>query len=335
MRFARGMCSALCGCLAVVGHSRPAVADAPAAVQFGFDYQAEPDLACPTATELRTALAQRLEYDPFATEGSAPEYRVRVVLTKVGAGLEARIDWVDRQGQSEGERRLVSETGDCSALARGVVFAVAVQIQLRASSAPAAAEPTPRPAVATPAPLPAPVAASAREPARARPVPPSRLLLVGAGAGLERGWLPETAVAFNVVGAVSLGRGWLEAGVGATTLTNHELPDGTGFDARTLSGWLSPCVRTPPWGWCASAMVGRLYVRGRGVDHALSPSATLTAVGGKVELLWPELQNFGVLIHAQVLATLAPSDVIINRAKAWATAPVVVAGGVDLAAIFR
>jgi hypothetical protein len=335
MRFARGMCSALCGCLAVVGQARVASADAHGAVKFGFDYQAEPDLGCPTATELRTALAQRLEYDPFAIEGSTPEYRVRIVLTKLGAGLEARIDWLDEQGQSEGERRLASETGDCSALARGVVFAVAVQIQLRASSAPATAEPAARPAEATPVAARAPAAAPAREPVPVRAVPTSRLLLVGAGAGLERGWLPETAVAFNVVGAVSLGRGWLEAGVGVTTLTNHELPDGTGFDARTLSGWLSPCVRTPPFGWCATGMVGRLYVRGRGVDHALSPSATLTAIGGKVELLWPPLQNFGVLIHAQALATLAPSDVIINRAKAWATAPVLVAGGVDLAAIFR
>jgi hypothetical protein len=329
------MCSALCCCLAVVSQSRSAAAAAPAAAQFGFDYQAEPELGCPTATELRAALAQRLEYDPFASEGSTPEYRVRIVLAKAAAGLEARIDWVDQLGQSEGERRLASETSDCSALARGVVFAVAVQIQLRASSAPATAEPTPPPPAARSASLGEPAAASAREPAPVRRVPPARLLLVGVGSGLERGWLPETALAFRVVGAVSLGRGWLEAGFAATTLTNHELPDGTGFDARTLSGWLSPCVRTPPLGWCATGMLGRLHVRGRGVDHAQSPSATLAAVGGKVELFWPALQHFGVLVHAQALATLAPGDVVINRAKAWATAPVVVGGGIDLAAIFR
>jgi hypothetical protein len=82
-------------------------------------------------------------------------------------------------------------------------------------------------------------------------------------------------------------------------------------------------------------MIGRLHIHGYGVDHPLSPASTLVGIGGKVDLLWPALRNFGVLVHAQVLATLTPHDVLLNRVPVWSTAPVYVGVGVDLAMIFR
>jgi hypothetical protein len=338
MSFTRGTCSALWVCLAVVACSRGACADEPPRVQYGFDYQAGVELGCATASELRAAISRQLEYDAFVPEAAVPEYSVRVAIAKAGAGLEARIDWMDREGRSDGERRLVSETADCTELARGVVFAVAVQIQLRASSAAVAAKPA-----ASPPPPPPP---SRRPPVL---VPPSRrggspsagrtstgpLLLVGLGAEVSRGWSPGTAFGLGLVGAVSVGRAWLGASVGATAPTTHELPDGTGFDARSLNGTLSPCFRTPPVGWCVTGMIGRLHIRGYGVDHPLNPASTLMAIGGRLELLLPALRSFGVLVHAQVLGTLTPRDVVLNRVTAWSTAPVYVGAGVDLAMIFR
>jgi hypothetical protein len=169
-----------------------------------------------------------------------------------------------------------------------------------------------------------------------KPPPASdRLFLVGVGADVERGWSPGTAPGLDLLGAVGLGRGWLEAGVGGTLTTTHTLSDGTSLEAHTLNGWLSPCIRTAPVAWCATGRVGRLAVRGRGVDHPLSPSSTLAAVGGRIELLWPALRSVGVLIHAEVLATLTPRDVVLNQAPAWSTAPVYFCAGIDLAWIFQ
>lgn len=337
MRFARGTGSALCGCLAIAAYARAGHAEQRTSLKFGLDYQTEADLSCPSEDELRSALTRQLEYDPFTRGESNPEYSVHIALARAGSGLVARIDWLDQKGVSEGGRRLTSETGDCAELARGVVFAVAVQIQLWASTA----NPPAQPGTDAPAPAQRPTAL----PPVSTPRPPARgdrassaddaLLLVGLGPGLGHGFAPSTALGLEIIGAVSKGRAWLGGGLSITATTTYDRADGTGFDGRTLSGWISPCVRTPPFGWCAAGMVGRLYVRGHGVDRALSPATTLAAAGGKVEVMWPALRNFGVVVHAEVLGTLTPRTVSLNYEAVWSTAPVFVGGGFDLAAIFR
>jgi hypothetical protein len=54
-----------------------------------------------------------------------------------------------------------------------------------------------------------------------------------------------------------------------------------------------------------------------------------------VQLLWPALQKFGVLAHAEVLALLTPRDVFVNENRVWSTAPVTVTASLDFAGIFR
>ncbi len=318
-------------CLALVACSRLAHAQEPEAARFGFDYQSSAELGCPAAEEVRRAIARQLEYDPFAPAGAAPEHGVRIVIDRLASGLEARMTWVNREGVSEGERRLASQGSDCAELGRGVVFAVAVQIQLRASGAAAVAEPAPSPPAPSP-PAPAPPPRSRPE---AAPRPAERLLLVGVGAGAARGWLPSFTPRVNLIGAVSSGRAWLGASLGVSLPTRHELGDGTGIDAWALDASLFPCVRTPPVGWCLAGMVGRLKLHGYGVDRPLNPSSTLAAFGGRIEALWPALGSWGVLVHAQALATLTPYDAVLNGSIAWSTEPVYVAAGVDLAVMFR
>lgn len=319
-------------CLALVACSRLAHAQEPEAARFGFDYQSSAELGCPAAEEVRRAIARQLEYEPFAPTGTATEHGVRIVIDRAASGLEARMTWVDREGVSEGERRLASQGTDCAELGRGVVFAVAVQIQLRASGAAASAEPAPSP----PAPSsPHPPAPPLRARAPAAPRPAERLLLVGVGAGAARGWLPSFTPRLNLVGAVSSGRAWLGASLGVSLPARHEQTDGTGIDAWTLDASLFPCVRTPPLGWCLAGMVGRLKLHGYGVDRPLRPSSTLAAFGGRVEALWPAFRSWGVLIHAQALATLTPYDAVLNGVTVWTTDPVYVGAGVDFVVTLR
>ncbi len=323
----RGKWSALSGCLIVASCASVASAKEPAPLQVGFEYEAQAELGCPEATELRAAVVRQLGYDPFSADTGAPEHRIRVVVTRVDSGLEGRIDWVDQQGRSEGERRLASSSAECAELASGLAFAVAVQIQLRA------APPEP---VAEPAPAPAPAAPPRPEPKAAAPpvAAPRRLVLLGLGVTFEYGLAPRVSPGLRAFGAATEGIGWLEAGVQATTPTTLELADGTGFTANELSVWLSPCVRTPPLGWCAAAMVGKLQVHGQGVDQVRSPSALLAAAGAKLELFWPTFNRVGAIAYAQALATLTPQDIKLNQTEVWSTAPVVFGVGVDLAAIF-
>jgi hypothetical protein len=107
------------------------------------------------------------------------------------------------------------------------------------------------------------------------------------------------------------------------------------FTARELSGKLAPCLRFSPVGVCGVFMVGQLHVRGEGVDQVRSPSALVAGAGAKLQLLWPALPSFGVLLQAEALALLTPRDVLINREVVWSTAPVLLGASLDLAAIFR
>jgi hypothetical protein len=314
--------------VAIAAHLGVAVASQPAArAQLSLDYQAASDLGCPTADELRGAVAQQLEYDPFVPVDLAPAHRARIVLTKTGTTLEGQIDWIDRQGRGEGGRRLTFETADCAELARAVVFAVVVQMQLLASPTrpPSSSKrPGERPGSAGVAPQPS------RQSYRK-----TRMALLGAGPTLERGWSPAPALGLAVLGALSSGAVWLEAGAAVSVPTTFELADGSGFRARSLRGWLAPCVRTPPWNWCLTGMIARVYVRGRGVDEALSSGSMLAATGGKVELLWPALERLGVLLHVEALVTLTPRDVLLNGGSVWSTSPMYLGVGADLATIFK
>lgn len=318
---------ALCLCVGVAVYSRSAVALTADRDPVGFEYEAVPELGCPTREELSNAVSRQLEYYPFSTDGTPPQQSVRAVISRTGGALEASIDWVDASGRTDGERRLTSEGEDCGELARGLVFALAVQIQLRASGANAQPK--------APPPAPTAVVRKSPVPARPRPSPATRTWLWGLGPSLQRGWAPGTSFGLNALGALTVGRAWLEAGLEATAPTAHGLSDGTGFDGRIWRGWVSPCIRTPPFGWCILGSAGKLFVEGRGVDHPLRPSTWLLGAGGQVELLWPEGERFGVLLTARVLGTLTPRDVVLNEVAVWSSAPVALGLNVDLIMLFK
>jgi hypothetical protein len=304
-------------------------------VVFGLDYQSAPGLTCPNAGEFRQALAERLGYDPFASESKADDYRVRIALTRAGDAVVAYIDWVDRAGRSEGERRLSSERGDCAELTRGVVFAVAVQIQLRAAEAPevVSVEPEPDPPPVT---KPSP---EVREPPPPPPPPPrpqrDEFLLLGVGPTFSRGWLPGTAGSLQVLGMAARDYASIEFGVNVALPNTQTDRGGAAFEARSLVAFVAPCARFQPLGVCAVAAFGRLAVEGRGVDRPLSPASGLAGVGGRLELLLPVFSRVAVLAHGGALASLTRREVVLNGAPVWSTAPMVFEAGLDAALIFR
>jgi hypothetical protein len=300
------------------------------------DYEVDPQLGdCPSELALSAAVSEQLGYDPFIP-GAAAKH-VKVSIQRTAAGTEAHVEWLDERGGSEGERRLSSESSACEEIARGLSFALAVQIQLRASAEPPVL-PKAVPALAPP-PLPAGPARTKRS-AGSR-----RVIMVGAGVLAAQGLTPKASPGLRIFGSLGNQRISLELSTQATLPSEQSaeptvphlssLATPPSFTANELSAKLAPCVRLPPFGACGVFMAGQLHVRGKGVDRPRSPSSLVAASGVKLQLVWPPLPSFGVLLQVEALALLTPRDVVMNRQIVWSTSPVLLGASLDLALIFE
>jgi len=312
--------------LAVIFFGKSAVVLAQPSLRVALEYVVDPALDCPSAAELSASIVGQLGYDPFTSEPAEP--RLRVAITRVVDGAEAQIEWIDRKQLSEGERRLASSGGGCGELARSLPFALAVQIQLHVSANPVAAAP---PNAAPPSSAPRPNAASPLP----APAKAPRLVFVGVGAMARHGVSPGLSTGLRVFGALARERWSLELSGHATLPAELRRADGTGFSARELGANLVPCVRFAPVGLCAVGTLSVLHVRGQGVDRVGSPSSTAGGVGGRLQLIWPALERFGVVVQGEALVLLAPRDVLLNQTTVWSSAPVAFTAILDFAAIFR
>jgi hypothetical protein len=320
--------------LLVSGRAEAQSAESPAVA---LDYQVDAAVSdCPSAVEMAGAIAQQLGYDPFVADPVAARHHVRAGIQRAGSGMEAHVEWVDAQGGSQGERRLRSESGECAEIARGLSFAIAVQIQLRAP-----AEAPPKAA--------APAVTSVPTPSAPKPAPPSRpqrrsVVMIGAGVLAQHGLTPDLSPGLRVFGSLGNERLSLEVSTQATLPSQWQSSPGSraaslssrpGFTARELSVRLAPCVHYSIAGFCAVGMLGQLHVRGEGVDQVQSPSSLVGGAGVRAQLLWRAAPWFGALLHAEALVLATPREVLLNRQKVWATAPIVLAASLDLAAIFQ
>jgi len=319
--------------------ARGAFAETPGNLQVALEYRVDPALrSCPTLQELSDSVAKQLGYQPF--DDSAPQ-RLSVKIVRPLDHVEARIQWLGGQAGNSGERRLQSASGDCTELAQSLSFAVAVQIQLHASeaSAPAAAKPADagQPQPTTPAASQvtrgAPASAVADRPLLARRR--RRAVLVGVGGLTTYGLAPGVNLGGRLFGAITEDWWELALGVHAVMPGRFQQHDGTGFSAHQLGLALAPCVRFSALGACAVGSLGILRVRGEGVDRVGTPSSVVGSAGARAQLFWPELERMGVLVEGEALVVLTPRDVLLNGARVWSTAPVVVTVALDFAAIFR
>lgn len=291
------------------------------------DYSADPALACPSAAELSASVTKQLGYDSFTTDTTEP--RLRIVISKQAERAAAQMEWFDRQQRSEGERRLLSD-GNCAELVNNLAFAVAVQIQLHA----AANTPPAIPAPAAPAVPPPPLATPPKRPPT-RTNRPLREIFVGAGAMVRNGLSPGVSPGVRVFGALSTDRWVLELSAHTTLPSERQQADGTGFSSRELGASFAPCLNRPPIGLCAVGTLSLLHVRGQGVDQIRSPSSATAGFGGRLQLRWPALERFGVVVQGEALAVLFPREVLLNQQSVWSTAPLAFTAILDFAAIFR
>jgi hypothetical protein len=309
-----------------------AVADG-SSFSVSLSYEVDPSLlGCPSETEFRRGVVDQLGHDPFHADS---EHSVRARVVESEHGLEGQVEWTNRRGEIEGERRLSSPQRDCAEFVRGVAFALAVQIQLleRIANTPAVAEPTPTPR-APPAQHPTGIGAV---PATSTSVMPSGRAVLSAGFG--------TSIAFGVAPSASAG-GQLFLGLRYQTIsfeldTQANLPvtlhqtDGSGFSASSLGETLALCGHLDQFALCPLAELSLLRIRGFGVDEAHSPTSFRAGAGLRAAFEAPLSAQFALRMRADGVRSLASRTVSLNAVPVWETPGFALTCGIDFALHFR
>jgi hypothetical protein len=309
------------------------------------DYRADSALdGCPDESAFRAMVQSQLGYDPFRSQA---DNQVSARIAVDAGRMHGIVEWRDESGTPRGERALPSEAGGaCLELARTMSFAVAVQIQLLArdaeskasSSGVAPSEPERGGAEATQRPS---------EPERARDVqarpvadgenaaPPPWEILVGIGPMLSFGVAPRTAVEGRAFASVRRGRMGLELGAETGFWSSHRTSGDEGFEQHLVRGSATACFALPPLSGCFVSKVGRLTVRGFGVDEPRSSSGVVALLGPRFALEQELGGRFLAALRVEVLATLVPWRVELNDRQIWKAPPAAVFVGADVARFFQ
>jgi hypothetical protein len=320
------------------------VANAEPQLFVELDYQADAALACPSETAFKAMVSEQLGYDPFR---ASAEEKVVARTRSSERGLRGVIEWHDASGKPRGERELGSEGSDCAALVRSMSFAIVVQIQLLAQEADGSAgvpleerstvNPSPAERVSSPSDTTSGEARDAGRDGSAHPrdEEPSWQFLLGIGPTLAFGLAPRTLVEGRAFFGLRRGKLAFELGGEASLMSEHETGDGTGFEQQVLAGSIAGCWLFGRLSGCLVSKVGRLQVRGFGVDAPNSDSGTLWLVGPRLTLL----QGFGGpwfgSLRVEALASLHTWDVTLDQEEVWKTPLFSLSFGGDLGLSFQ
>ena len=320
------------------------VAHAEAELYVELRYQPDAGLGCPSETAFTAMVSEPLGYDPFRV---GAEQKVVARTRSSERGLRGVIEWHDAAGNPRGERELGSESSDCAALARAMAFAIAVQIQLLAQEAASnAAAPAEEPStdgssesIRVPAP---PVTAPSppNDAPRSSPMRPGQRrasweFLLGAGPTLAFGLAPRMAVEGRAFGGVRRGRLGFELGVEASLQSQHETEDGGGFEQQVLVGSLAGCTFFGGLSGCLVSKVGRLHVRGFGVDVPNSDVGAVWQLGPRLALIEGFGEHWFGALRVEALASLVAWEVTLNQEDVWKTPLFSLSVGGDLGLLLK
>lgn len=305
---------------------------------------------CPTEVELKSAVRQRLGYDPFFP---AARQTIVVEIADRDGGLVGRVTLVDAEGIIRGARELSESAGNCHELVASLALAISItldpSIALGSAEPPPTAEPKAAPSVdegpgaseselAEPALTPvAPRALPAVPITRAARATEASVL----GFGVRAGGL----VAFGMVPSTTLG-----ARLGASVRARHfslvlegfgSLP---GSQPSSLGGrvraalWaatLAPCFSSAWLSGCGLLLLGDLQARGLELESGRSVHLLQIAAGARVELDVPIFDAWYLLLNADFLKPLTPVRLRLHAEEVWATPAVSAALGAGLELRFR
>lgn len=335
LRWVAFCCSVLCG----------AARAEPVAVE----YDAPPELDCPSEREFKAQVSGRLGEDPF---GEGARRTVRVAISNSKRGPAAEVSWRAEQGAIPGVRRFPPRGQTCAELVANIVFAVTVHIELlriergttrergtAASDAGGATNEGSSGAGDTQTPETSAKPEDSRSPndqIRSSPHEreTSRGWMAGAGTSVLLGWSPRVSFGARVF-VVRRGHHFaVEAAAEVTAPTRVERGPGSGFESSSWSGSLAPCFSFGALDGCAVGRIGQVRASGFGLDQPRSPDALLSQLGARVAFSHPIARHFSASAHGEALANLSPWRIRLNQSEVWSTPPVAATFGLSVSASF-
>ena len=159
--------------------------------------------------------------------------------------------------------------------------------------------------------------------------------MVGLGSGLGLFLAPSASVDGRVFAGARHRALSVEVGGEATVPTSMQLDDRSGFRYQYLAGTLALCGHLGWWSACGVGKLGKIRIRGYGVDNPSLASGVQTSAGGRLAFthrLWGPISG---MVRADWLASLTSSTVEINHTTTWSTPGSGVHLGLDVGATFE
>jgi hypothetical protein len=277
---------------------------------------------CPDEQGLRTAVKQRLGYDPFFPWA---ERTIVVGLDEDAGKLRARLESIDSDGIARGKRELVGPVDDCAELIASLAIAISITLDpMAAAPKNAKAEPAP-PDEPPPAPAPVVVPSPPRrdEPSQEVPRAPlassattwaarvGPLVAVGAEPGASLGGRAGVVVARGALGAFAEMRVDAPTSIGA--------PSGGSAHSMLWGASLGPCLREGFASGCALVFAGNLHAYGTGLERARGESMFYAAAGARLEGAFALFSKIDLVLHVDGLKTLTQATLTLRDKEAWRT----------------
>jgi hypothetical protein len=268
--------------------------------------------SCPGEMELRLSVAHRLGYDPFNT-GS--RRTIMTVVEGTDERLTARMELVDEQGVSQGERRLEAAPDRCGDLIRALALSMSIAIDPEHTGPDPNAPPLFRfgepggeasrtdSSVEKPAP---------REESRDAPLS----LRFGLGGQVGLGVAPVPAAGLLVIGSPRY-RDFSVAFEYRTDATaSRVLANGARIESSLMTGNVAPCFHFDPGFACGVASFGVVQASSDAA-RAAEDSAPFGAAGIRVGTEWQLARPLVLRTHADVLGALTRPHIELDGASVW------------------
>ena len=309
MRFVAGVTCVL----AVVATAR-AASDG----DFALEYEAPDGAGCPTATELRAAVAGELGYDPWDPVDDRTSPRIVVLIrTAREGGVRGRVEMRAADGRRLGAREWTA--GGCGELSQTLELAIAMAIDpLRAAVLPApASKPEPAPAKAEPVTTPAVDAeVPPRAPSTIERAPPSRLvdeLRVRMAFGVQGSVAAAPGPTIGFMGRIGLVlRRWSLAVELHGDLPGAATVDGGHLSASTLAAFGVACAAHRVVAFCLLGGGGGQELAASGFAQAQSSWVPYAAVGARIEAGLPITGALAVLVRVDLLVPLTRAALYVG-----------------------
>jgi hypothetical protein len=287
----------------------------PPSVTARLEYQRGPGAeACAGEASLRIEVARRSGYDPFTADARA---RLVVTVTRKGRQLIGALQFYDVKGAAGWSKVLPVRANDCGTL----LAAMGAEIEYELSQAPTFPAEAP-PVVAVPV---------AAPPSHEDPPAPTNpiLLRFGLGAALGFGTAPRVALGVSA----DVGIYWPLAslpfdGVSLTLEGRWDPPaaghvpglrDGEGVSTSRLLVTLAPCAHWWKLYGCAVGELGQLRGGGDGIALAVQHASVYSAMGPRLGVEVPFASHLGFRISGEILGTVKPIVLPVDKRPGWTT----------------